>query len=185
MKQLLNKILCLTIVFQLFSMNIYASEVEVKKSPSLKLDLNKIVLPSEMQQLRKNTGSIYYNQSVKGKVLVPVHFWGEFQRPGLHFVPLNSTLISGISMAGGPRTTGILESVKLTRRDQDKKIQDFKFDLTSGGELNSHNFVLKEGDTVFIQKSNRNADRSFYLGLIQVAITVLTTFVVVQKIEQN
>ena len=38
---------------------------------------------------------------------------------------------------------------------------------------------------VFIEKSNRNEDRQFYLGLTQVLITVLTTFVVIQKIDNQ
>ena len=97
-----------------------------------RISLNDLALPSEVKNLKKFPGSIYYSPTSKGKPLVPVHFWGEIKKSGLHYIPVDTPLISGISLAGGLTSSADLEEVKITRHDG-KDLVSEKFDLSSGG----------------------------------------------------
>ena len=78
----------------------------IKKS---NYNIRQLALPSEVEDIGKSSGSIYYSPSIKGKVLIPVHFWGSVKKTGLHFIPVDTNLISGISLAGGP--AGLSEEI--------------------------------------------------------------------------
>jgi len=75
------------------------------KEASSEYNIRELALPSEVDNLGKKGGSIYYSPSVKGKVLIPVHIWGEIRNSGLHFIPLDTNLLNGLSLAGGPTSS--------------------------------------------------------------------------------
>ena len=100
-----------------------------------------------------------------------MHFWGEIKNTGLHFIPAQTTLIQGISMAGGAKPLGVLESVRVTRSFDKGKIQSYSFDLTEGGSKKAYNFELTPQDTVFIKKSHFLENRVYYTSLIRVIAT--------------
>ena len=170
MNSKLNKALSFLMTFLLFTNNIHASEA---KNPSY--DLNQLMLPSEVKDISKKSGSIFYNPSVKGKVLIPVHFWGEIRDPGLHFIPVDTTLVNGLSMAGGPTSLGELKSVRVTKKNNLGKIDHSTFDLETGGGAEAHRYTLGPGDTIFIKRSHFYENRSYYTGLVGVLATVLSS----------
>lgn len=147
-------------------------------------DLRELALPSEVESIGKAAGAVYYSPSVKDKVLIPVHFWGEIVRSGLHFIPNETTLVKGISMAGGPRTQGILDNVKLTRVVNGKFTQT-SFDLSEGGDEEANTFKLRPGDTVFIEQSHYYENRTYITSLIGVFATLLSAILLYRQVERD
>lgn len=148
------------------------------------LSLQEITLPSEVKDLGKQPGSIYYNNSVKNKVLIPTHIWGEVIKPGLHFIPTDTTLIKGLSMAGGPSGSAKIDEVVLTRTMKDGKVSQHEFNLSQGGSLDAHSFKLEPGDSVFIKRDQFREDRAYYTSLIGIAISIISTVVLLQSVKK-
>jgi len=159
------------------------SKMTVKKISSPKYNIRELALPSEVENIGKRSGSIYYSPSVKGKVLIPVHMWGEVRNSGLHFVPVDTNLLNGISLAGGPTSSGDLADVLVTTTRKGKR-ERLDFDLSSGGNLNLEDFKLRPGDTVFVKKDNYLENRSYYTSLIGVAVTLLSSVLIYKRISR-
>jgi hypothetical protein len=148
-------------------------------------DLNELALPSEVKGVAKATGSIYYSPAVKGKVLMPVHFWGYFNKPGLHFIPIGSSLLEGVSYAGGPNPQAQLGNVRLmTDKDKGSIVNNF-YDLEKGGSNEAALRLLKPGDMVFVEKDYWYENRSYYTGLIGVVATLLSSILLYRQVKKN
>lgn len=176
----INKFLSAFIVYQVLTLQAFGAE---EVNPKSELNLQEITLPSEVKDLSKSPGSIYYSTSVKNKVLIPVHMWGEIKQTGLHFVPSDTTLIKGLSLAGGPGTFADLEDIVLKRPASDGTIKEVEFDLSDGGDLKAHQFKLEAGDTVFVKKNTFYENRSYYTSLIGIVLTVVSTFFIIEKVR--
>ncbi len=174
----IKKIICSSIIIQMLTVSVgYSQEKKID------LSLQDIALPSEVKDLSKQSGAIFYNSSTKNKALIPTHFWGEIQKPGLHFIPTDTTLIKGLSMAGGPTSSALLEKIKLSRVTPEGKLSEYHFNLEEGGGKESFDFKIEPGDTIFIQKDTFSENRAYYTGLISIALSIITTFFIVNKIE--
>lgn len=178
MNQIKN-IICLVLIAQILTVSVCFAEEKLKND----LSLQDIALPSEVKDLGKQPGAIYYNSSIKNKALIPTNFWGEVQKPGLHFIPTDTSLIKGLSMAGGATGGANLEEVKLSRLDTNGKLTEYTFNLSNGGGQDSFLFKIEQGDIVFIQKERFYENRAYYTGLISIALTVISTFFIVSKIK--
>jgi hypothetical protein len=164
-------------IIQLFSYSAFSAE-QAKSD----INLQEVALPSEVKDLGKQSGSIYYSNSVKNKVLIPVHMWGEIKQSGLHFVPSDTTLVKGLSLAGGPTSSAKLEDIVLVR-NTNGAFKEMKFDLSKGGDVDAHQFKIESGDTIFLKRDTFSENRAYYTSLIGIFITVLSTFVIVQKVK--
>jgi len=147
------------------------------------VSVKELVLPSEVRELPKRSGSVYYNQSVKGKVLVPVNYWGQVTLSGLHFVPAETNLIEGLSMAGGPSAHSKLNNVKLIRKNG-KKITIKKFNLTEGGNTDAYNYKLQPHDTIFVEKSTYYENRAYYTTLVSVLVSLVSGIVIFNQTQK-
>lgn len=169
------------LIVQIFTCAVVSAET--KNNTQSEFNLQEITLPSEVKEMGKNSGSIYYSASVKNKVLVPVHMWGEIRLSGLHFVPADTTLIKGLSLAGGPTSNANLEKIVVTRPASDGSFKEIQFDLSEGGDIKAQQFKIESGDTVFVQKSTFFENRAYYTSLVSIFITVLSTFVIINKVK--
>lgn len=147
-------------------------------------NIRDLVLPSELQSLVKTVGSIYYNPAVKSRVLIPVHFWGSVAKAGLHFVPIETNLINGLSMAGGPTNEALMSKVKLTRKVNNEMVEE-NFDLTDGGDFKAFDFKLKPGDTIYIKRDEFNINRAWYTSLFGVVATILSSVLLYRQVEKS
>ncbi len=151
-----------------------------------KINLQEVLLPSDIGELGKSSGSIYYSKSVKDKALIPTNFWGEISRSGLHFIPQGTSLVQGLSLAGGPTSTAKLHSVAVTRKiNNSQQIEKFVFDLEEGGDLTAHDFELRPGDIVFVEKSHFYENRAYYTSLIGVLATILSGVLLYDKVKSR
>ena len=170
----------IVIQFIFYSNVVLTAELQSLKS---ELNLQEVTLPSEVKDLNKQSGSIYYNTSVKNKVLIPAHIWGEVSKPGLHFIPTDTTLIKGISMAGGPSGAAKLQEIILTRVASDGQFKQYEFNLSGGGDADAYKFKLEPGDSIFIKKDTFYENRAYYTGLIGISISILSTILLLRKIK--
>lgn len=148
------------------------------------IDINRLALPTDVKDIGKSPGAIYYSPSIKGKTLMPVHIWGNVGKSGLHFVPMDTTIIEGLSFAGGAQKDSILKDVKLTRKNNDQ-IQTYSFNLERGGDNSSQLEKLKPGDIVYVEQSNFYANRAYYTGLVGVFATVLSSVLLWRQLKKN
>ena len=163
---------------------LFCQSLSFAKSQKNQYDLRNLALPSDVKGIRKDAGAVYYSSSVKGKVLIPVHVWGEVNRAGLHFVPIDTTLVSGLSLAGGPTTQASLEDIKLIRNAK-KEIVDYEFDLSEGGDPEAYSTALKPGDSIFVSKERFYEDRSYYTSLTSVIVTILSSILLFREVRKS
>jgi hypothetical protein len=178
-----KKILIVVILNQLISFSAMAEETSQPKVDSPELNLQEIALPSEVKDMSKQPGAVFYSTSVKNKVLIPTHFWGEVNKAGLHFIPNDTNLVKGLSMAGGPSGSAKLEDITLTRNMPDGTIKQYNFNLSGGGTTDAYKFKLESGDSVFIKKDRFLEDRAYYTGWIGIAISIISTILVLNKVK--
>lgn len=148
------------------------------------LELNELALPSETKDLGKQSGSIYYSTTSKNKTLMPVHFWGEVARSGLHYIPLDSKLVKGISFAGGGTANASLEDVYVNRIENGEMTKT-EFNLAEGGDIKAHDFTLKPGDTVFVSRDTWRDNRSFYVTLTTLGVTLLSSILLFRQVKKG
>jgi hypothetical protein len=179
----MNSITKAIIIICLFNQQLLAKTPKTKAVTGSSYNIRELALPSEVDNISKQAGSIYYSPSVKGKVLIPVHFWGAITKSGLHFVPLDTNLINGISLAGGPKNNADLDNVRITSSREGKR-KAFEFDLNEGGGLELEDFKLRPGDTVFIEKDTFIQDRAYYTSLAAVIATVLSSILLFREVKK-
>lgn len=176
----IKKCLCSLLIVQIFTCSF--AKAEAPRTTS-EFNLQEVTLPSELKELGKQNGSIFYSAAVKNKVLIPVHIWGEVKFSGLHFIPADTTLIKGLSLAGGPNTAANLENILVTRAAASGKQREIKFDLSEGGDQTAHQFKIEAGDTIFVRRDTFVENRAYYTTLVGILVTIISTFVVVKKID--
>ncbi|MDO9183223.1 MAG: SLBB domain-containing protein [Bacteriovorax sp.] len=174
-----NIILVVLICEMLYSSLIFADDSKVSTGA-----FKDFSLPSEFEGIKKEAGALYYSASSKGKVLIPVNVWGEVNKTGLHFVPIDTDLVQGLSLAGGPKSTAALDKIKLTR-NVDGKIEEFKFDLEKGGTVAAYNYKLTPGDTIFVEREYFYENRTYYTSLLAVVATILSSVILYRQIKRG
>lgn len=179
----MRKILSLSLIFSFFLNTNVAWSKSTKKSEN-EINLKEFAFPSEVENVVKVTGNVFYSPVVKGKVLIPVHIWGEVQRPGLHFIPIGASLIDGLSMAGGLTAQADTDNIRLSHK-VDEKLETKYFDLSEGGNTEAFFTELKPRDTIFAERSTFREDRSYYTSLIGVIATIVSSIFIIQQIKKN
>ena len=149
-----------------------------------KINLQDVVLPKDIGVIPPKSGNIFYSPTDKTKALIPVNMWGEITASGLHYIPTNTSLVKGLSLAGGPRGTANLSDVRVTRKLTDGTLKIYEFDMDRGGELSSHDFALQPGDAIFIPQNRFEANRAYYTSLIGVVATILTSILLYRKVSE-
>jgi SLBB domain len=70
-------------------------------------------------------GSEYLSGNTTDAVLMKVNVWGGVLKPGIHYVPVQTDLVTLFSYSGGPTTLAELDNIVLRRRSKsgDKRIE--------------------------------------------------------------
>ena len=178
----MRRIASLILIFSLTHTTVLAKNI--KKVSVKDLNISELALPSEVEDIGKKSGAVYYSPAVKGKVLMPVHFWGHLKNSGLHFIPISTNLINGISLAGGPNSDAHFEEIHVTTSRNGSR-EKYTFDISNGGDISLEDFELKPGDTVFIPKDTFYQDRAYYTSLIGVIATIISSIFIYEQIKDT
>jgi hypothetical protein len=146
------------------------------------INLRDLALPSEFEGIKKEAGAVYYSGTSKGKALIPVNVWGEVNKAGLHYLPIDTDLVLGLSLAGGPKSTAQLSKIKVTRNNNNQ-ISEYKFDLSEGGTPEAYKLKLEPGDTVFVEREYFYENRAYYTSIIGVFATVLSSILLYRQVK--
>lgn len=141
-----------------------ASPVQAETSGST------IVAPNAPQG---RVSSEYFSSNPTQRLLVPVNIWGAVREPGIHYVPLNSTLTEVISSAGGPALDASVSDIKLQRLGQ----QDASLNLYKQGQTER----VQAHDTIQVDQTRWQVNLPIIFGGIGVGISVITLFAVILK----
>lgn len=147
------------------------------------VNLRDLALPSEFEGIKKESGAVYYSGTSKGKALIPVNVWGEVNKAGLHYLPIDTDLVLGLSLAGGPKSTAELSKIKVTRNTKDQ-ITEYKFDLSEGGTPEAYKLKLEPGDTVFIEREYFYENRAYYTSIVGVVATILSSILLYRQVKR-
>ncbi len=154
------------------------------KGNNKKIDLKSLALPSDIGEVVRASGNIFYSPTKRGSVLIPVHIWGQVRKAGLHFLPLDTAFLRGISIAGGPDASADLSDVHLVRGNKGNR-KELIFDLTEGGDEDSREIILEPNDSIYIPKDTFFEDRAYYTSLIGVVATIISSIFIIETINDN
>lgn len=113
---------------------------------------------------------------------------GEVARPGQFAITKDRiSLFDALAMAGDLTIFGQRENVALIREENGKRTIHY-FDLKDPNILTSPYFYLQQDDVVYVtpnkykaQSGEINQNRSFYISLVSVAVSVATLLVTITK----
>ncbi len=177
----MKKVFIFIISWVLWSTPVLANKAKDTEVPSL----SEIVLPSEVKGLSKAAGSVFYSPFIKGKVLVPVNIWGSVKKSGLHFVPMDTSLMKGLSLAGGVFSESKLDNVRLTRKEG-SETKNYYIDFTSSSkDIEAQNLKLRSGDIIFVDRDYFRENRAYYTSLIGVFISMLSGILIYRQVKRN
>lgn len=148
------------------------------------VSLRDLALPSEFEGIKKESGAVFYSGTSKGKALIPINVWGEVNKAGLHYIPIDTDLVLGLSLAGGPKSTASLSGIKVTR-NANNQINEYKFDLSEGGTPEAYKLKLEPGDTVFVEKEFFYENRAYYTGIVGVVATILSSILLYRQVRRD
>ncbi len=169
---------------QISSAILIASFLLPGPAQATEIDLQDLALPSDVRDIGKTSGAVFYSPTTKNKTLMPVHIWGEVNRPGLHYIPVDTKLIKGLSFAGGGNGNAKLSEVVVNRLEG-KNVRRWEFNLVEGGENSAHEYALQPGDTVFVERDRFVENRAYYTGLFGVVLTIVSTLLVLKRLEDQ
>lgn len=116
----------------------------------------------------------YYSASPEVRVVMPVNIWGNVREPGLHFLPIGSSLQQSISAAGGPSETADLSTIRILRSNK----------YTYADLLGTKTVPLQANDIVYVDHSYR-ADLPFIFSGISTILSIITLYYVMKPRNSN
>jgi len=100
-----------------------------------------------------NSSAYFYSGTMNeaNQLNIPTYIWGQVRKPGLYIVPDNTSLLTLLSLAGGPTENAKLSKVKIVRpTTEGKKV--IIIDLNEYIKTGDENLIpiLQPGDTIII-----------------------------------
>jgi hypothetical protein len=141
----------------------------------------------ETFQLRKEDpqvrqGSVYYTYSKKNEVLFKANIWGSVQYPGVHYLPLGTRFLDGLSIAGGPTEAADTDDIVLSTKAADGKPGSMRIISVKQALTNQDlNPVLQPDDVVFIKENRTMIKTTFYLSIGAFLLSAATFAVLVSR----
>lgn len=109
-------------------------------------------------------GSVYVTPTKKNEVLFKVSIWGAVQHPGVHYMPLGTHLLDGLSIAGGPIDRADMEHLSLSSHEAGKSTLK-TISVTEALEHNEFNPLLLPEDVLVVREDRSMEKTSLYLQI--------------------
>ncbi len=132
----------------------------------------------------RSFGGAYYDFSDGETVNIKVSVWGNVRNPGRYVIPVYTTMLDLISLAGGPTEAADLDDLRLYRTPQTGEPQLLKFrydDLIDGDQLIKNRNVpkLEPSDVLLVPGSPPMYFRDWLSLTMSVVSMILSTVVLV------
>ncbi len=133
---------------------------------------------------RYSVGNEYISGQEPGTIMMRVNLWGAVRRPGIHHIPVKTSLIELMSYAGGPSETALLDSITIKRSmgPEQKKLSVNLSEVIH--DQKSYDLVLKPDDIIVVPAAQPWVSQNMFA--LAVIISVLASTVLsVQLIEER
>ncbi len=124
---------------------------------------------------RTRLSEFFYNQN-NVDILVPVKLIGNVNKPGLYHIPENTSLLTLLSISGGPGKNADVESMMVSNSVSGQK----KIELSQLMKSDSQ-ALLKSGDIIYVPDKKVTFDQETYNAVMALTgiLSVLLTAVLV------
>ena len=144
-------------------------------------NISGLSLSKELQISGK--GNEFVSGDYPGAVLMKVNLWGAIQKPGIHYIPARTDLITLLSYAGGPNEKALLGDVIIKRWAGGKEVVmevDVQDLLTSTGEKSPQ---LESNDVIIIPAARPavSQDTISIIGLAASIVSIALAGFVISK----
>jgi hypothetical protein len=164
-----KKALALFLCFGFIPQQTYAAGEVGIDPPSLLLEKKNAVPPT-------NSGEFIY-QPYPGTVLIPVSLWGSVTRTGIYRIPLNTDLVTLLSLAGGPGVDAKIDDISIRRTlGPEQKVITVDGEKLIKGKDKVPVPVLAANDVVYVPKKEPVVSNNTVL-MITVVASVLSVIV--------
>lgn len=122
----------------------------------------------------------FYNQN-NVDILVPVRLMGNVNKPGLYHVPSQTSMLTLLSISGGPGKNADVESINVSSMNGKQS----KLSLSQLITTEKH-FIVQQGDVIFIPDKNVTFDQNTlnaFTVITGVVSLLLTAVLVSQQIN--
>lgn len=123
---------------------------------------------------RYTAGNEYISGQDNGTVMMRVNLWGAVRRPGIHHVPVKSSLIELISYAGGPSDNALLDEITIKRNlgPEQKKISVNLAEILH--DQKQYDLVLKPDDIIVVPASQPWISQNMFTAAMILSIIAST-----------
>jgi hypothetical protein len=123
---------------------------------------------------RYSAGNEYISGQEAGTVMMKVNLWGAVKRPGIHHVPVKSSLIELMSYAGGPSDNALLDEITIKRNlgQEQKKISINLAEILH--DQKQYDLVLKPDDIIVVPASQPWISQNMFTAAMILSIIAST-----------
>ena len=142
-----------------------------------------LTVSKEMGSTKGGVGSEFVSGDYPGAVLMKVNLWGSVGKPGIHYVPTQTDLITLLSYAGGPTENARLNATYIKRWSRGKEIVlniDTQELLESTGTKSP---ILQANDVVVIptKKPIISNDMGLLVSFVAGVLSIIAAGIVVSR----
>lgn len=172
---MLNKVLMFYFLITITTVSLLAQEDKGRKDVQIGLGTS---------EESRSYGGAYYDFSDAETVNIKVAIWGNVRNPGRYVVPVYTTMIDLISLAGGPTEAADLDDLRLYRTPQTGEPQLLKFrydDLIDEEQLIKNRNVpkLEPSDLILVPGAPPMYFRDWFSLTMSVVSMILSVVVLV------
>src|SRR4051812_16725778 len=102
--RVMKKWIAIALIFSFFSMSAFSQDLT-----------SGLAVSKELGSGRMGSGSEFVSGDYPGAVLMRVNLWGAVGKPGIHFVPAQTDLVTLLSFAGGPSEAAKMSGLYIKR----------------------------------------------------------------------
>lgn len=123
---------------------------------------------------RYSAGNEFMSGQEPGVVMMKVNLWGAVRRPGIHHIPVKTSLIELMSYAGGPSDTAIMDSITIKRTvgQEQKKISINLSEVIHDQKV--YDLVLKPDDIIVVPASQPWVSQNMFTIAMMLSILAST-----------
>ncbi|QQS35524.1 MAG: SLBB domain-containing protein [Ignavibacteriales bacterium] len=178
---MLNRPILLIVMMFLISVTISAQEDKSRKDVQIGLGTSDVA--------RQYPGS-YYDFSDAETVNIKVAIWGNVRNAGRYVIPVYTTMIDLISLAGGPNEMADMDDLRLYRSPQSGEPQLIKFrydDLLDADYLIKNRNVpkLEPGDVLLVPGGPKMYFRDWFSLTLSIVSMILSVVVLVVGLNRT
>lgn len=140
------------------------------------------VRSEEVQSLQH--GAEFASGMLKGRVLMKVNLWGAVTKPGIHYIPAHTDLVTFLSYAGGPDPNADLSGVVIKRQEAGKE-KSIPIDVLKLVKDQAHENPALEVNDIVVVPSKRPLISNDTVGLIGIISGTLSSILAIYLIRDE